>query len=278
MWEYTEIVKEHFLHPKNVGEMKDATCVGEVGSIACGDALKLFLKIEDGIIRDASFQTFGCASAIASSSVLTGLLKGKTVDEALKISNKDIAEALGGLPREKMHCSVMGQEALEAAIKSWRGEKTVAAEHSEGEIVCECFGVTDQQILSAVRENDLKTVEDVTYYTKAGGGCAKCHEKIAALIAQARGETAAAPEAKPAKRLSNIQRMKRIEETLEKEIRPRLQLDGGDIELADIDGPVVTVSLRGRCTGCPASAATVQGTVERILREKVDPEIQVREA
>jgi NifU-like protein len=280
MWEYTEIVKEHFLHPKNVGEMKDATCVGEVGSIACGDALKLFLKIEDGIIRDASFQTFGCASAIASSSVLTELLKGKTVDEALKISNKDIAEALGGLPREKMHCSVMGQEALEAAIKSWRGEKPAATEHSEGEIVCECFGVTDQQILSAVRENDLKTVEDVTYYTKAGGGCAKCHEKIAALIAQARGENAAAaaPEQKPAKRLSNIQRMKRIEETLEKEIRPRLQLDGGDIELADIDGPVVTVSLRGRCTGCPASAATVQGTVERILREKVDPEIQVREA
>ena len=185
MWEYSEIVKEHFLNPKNVGEMKDPSCVGEVGSIACGDALKLFLKIEDGIIIDASFQTFGCASAIASSSALTELVKGKTVDEALKITNKDIAAALGGLPKEKMHCSVMGQEALEAAIKSWRGEKVDSVEHSEGEIVCECFGVTDQQILSAVRENDLKTVEDVTYYTKAGGGCAKCHEKIEALIAQA---------------------------------------------------------------------------------------------
>lgn len=278
MWEYTEIVKEHFLNPKNVGEMKDATCVGEVGSIACGDALKLFLKIEDGVIKDASFQTFGCASAIASSSALTELVKGKTVDEALKISNKDIAEALGGLPREKMHCSVMGQEALEAAIKSWRGEAVASHEHSEGEIVCECFGVTDQQILSAVRENDLKTIEDVTYYTKAGGGCAKCHEKIAGLIAQARGEAspAAAPAPAP-KKLSNLQRMKLIEEVLEKEIRPRLQLDGGDIELADIEGLTVTVALRGHCVGCPSSQATVKGTVERILRDKVDPEIVVRE-
>jgi len=276
MWEYTDIVKEHFLNPKNVGEMKDATCVGEVGSIACGDALKLFLKIEDGIIQDASFQTFGCASAIASSSALTELVKGKTVDEALKISNKDIANALGGLPKEKMHCSVMGQEALEAAIKSWRGEKVDSVEHSEGEIVCECFGVTDHQILEAVRENDLKTVEDVTYYTKAGGGCAKCHEKIAELIAQARGEAAPVPAPAP-KKLTNIQRMRMIEEVLEKEIRPRLQLDGGDIELADVEGLVVSVTLRGHCVGCPASQATVHGTVERILRDKVDPEIQVRE-
>jgi len=276
MWEYTDIVKEHFLNPKNVGEMKDASCVGEVGSIACGDALKLFLKIEDGVIQDASFQTFGCASAIASSSALTELVKGKTVDEALKISNKDIAAALGGLPKEKMHCSVMGQEALEAAIKTWRGEAVSSQEHSEGEVVCECFGVTDHQILEAVRENDLKTVEDVTYYTKAGGGCAKCHEKIAELIAQARGEDKPVVEQAP-KRLTNIQRMRMIEEVLEKEIRPRLQMDGGDIELADIEGVVVSVSLRGRCTNCPSSQATVHGVVETILREKVDPEIQVRE-
>ncbi|MDO9082338.1 MAG: Fe-S cluster assembly protein NifU [Humidesulfovibrio sp.] len=277
MWEYTDKVKEHFLNPKNVGEMKNASAVGEVGSIACGDALKLFLKIEDNVIQDASFQTFGCASAIASSSALTELVKGKTVDEALKITNKDIASALGGLPKEKMHCSVMGQEALEAAIKTWRGEKIASVEHSEGEIVCECFGVTDEQILHAVRENDLKTIEDVTYYTKAGGGCAKCHEKIEALIAQARGEAAPVPAPEP-KKMSNLQRMRLIEEVLEKEIRPRLQLDGGDIELADIEGLVVSVNLRGRCVGCPASQATVQGTVQAILREKVDPEIQVREA
>jgi len=220
MWEYTDKVKEHFLNPKNVGELKDANAVGEVGSIACGDALKLFLKIEEGVIQDASFQTFGCASAIASSSALTELVKGKSVDEALKITNKDIASALGGLPKEKMHCSVMGQEALEAAIKTWRGEKVDSHEHSEGDIVCECFGVTDQQILHAVRENDLKTVEDVTYYTKAGGGCAKCHEKITELIAQARGEAAPAPQPAPVKKLSNLQRMRLIEEVLERKSAP----------------------------------------------------------
>lgn len=277
MWEYTDLVQEHFLHPRNVGEIEKADGTGDVGSLACGDALKLTIKVDEkGIITDAKFKTFGCASAIASSSALTEMVKGKHLDEAAKITNENIADYLGGLPKEKMHCSVMGQEALEAAIKTWRGEKVSSQEHSEGEIVCECFGVTDQQILEAVRENDLKTVEDVTYYTKAGGGCAKCHEKIGELIAQARGETKPVVEQAP-KRLTNIQRMRLVEEVLEKEIRPRLQMDGGDIELADIEGVVVSVSLRGRCTNCPSSQATVHGVVETILREKVDPEIQVRE-
>ncbi|HDH05340.1 MAG TPA: iron-sulfur cluster assembly scaffold protein NifU, partial [Nitrospirae bacterium] len=139
MWEYTDKVKELFLHPKNTGEIDNPDAVGEVGSIICGDALKLTLRIdrETDRIIDARFRTFGCASAIASSTALTELIKGKTLDEALKITNKDIAEFLGGLPREKMHCSVMGQEALEAAVADYRGEKPHEVE--EGEIVCQCF-------------------------------------------------------------------------------------------------------------------------------------------
>jgi NifU-like protein len=277
MWEYTDKVKEFFLNPKNVGVIEDADGVGEVGSIACGDALKLYIKVdEQGRIADARFQTFGCASAIASSSALTELIKGKSVDEALKVTNKDIAEALGGLPKEKMHCSVMGQEALEAAIRSYRGEEVPTAE-PEGEIVCECFGVTDEQIRKAIQENDLKSVDDVTYYTKAGGGCGQCIPQIEELLAETQAAPVPAPAVEEKPRLSNLQRMRLIEEVIDKEIRPMLQKDGGDIDLVDIDRTRVQVSLRGRCTNCPSSEVTIKQGIEAMLREKVDPAIHVEE-
>jgi NifU-like protein len=281
MWEYTDKVRDHFINPRNAGVMADADAVGEVGSLACGDALKLFLKIDDaGVITDAKFQTFGCASAIASSSVLTEMLKGKTLEEAKKISNKDIANALGGLPKEKMHCSVMGQEALDAALKNFAGEAAVAHE-PEGELVCKCFGVTDVQIRRAIRENGLTTLEEVTDFTKAGGGCGDCHEKIALILAEELSGVAAAPKAPDAggkKPLTNLERMRLVAKVIDEEIRPALKNDGGDLELVDIDGREVIVSLRGACVGCPASKLTLADFVEKRLRETVDPDITVKEA
>ncbi|MGE4193243.1 MAG: Fe-S cluster assembly protein NifU [Pseudodesulfovibrio sp.] len=283
MWEYTDKVKDHFLNPRNVGTIEDADGVGEVGSLACGDALTLYIKVDDdGRITDAKFQTFGCASAIASSSALTELLIGKTVEEAEKLTNKDIAEYLGGLPREKMHCSVMGQEALEQAIKNMRGEAPSKAEHShEGELICECFGVFDEEILRAIKENDLKTVEDVTNFTKAGGGCGKCIPDLERLLAQAHGEgvceTPSEAPAFPAQGMTNIQRMHLIEQVIDEDIRPKLQADGGNIQLVDIDRETVVVQFMGMCSGCPSSQATLKSLVEGTLKEKVDPDIQVRE-
>lgn len=276
MWDYTDKVREHFLFPHNVGELPDANAVGEVGSLACGDALKLYLKIEDNRIVDAKFQTFGCASAIASSSVLTDMIKGKTVEEALAVGNKDIADALGGLPQQKMHCSVMGQEALEAAIRNWRGEEADAP-HEESRIVCKCFGVSEEQIRRAVRENGLTTVEQVTNFTKAGGGCGNCTDDIAAILADETGSQASGPKPEP-KPMSNVQRMQLVMRTLDDVVRPRLRQDGGDVELVDIDGPVVTVALRGMCQSCPSSRLTVEGLIQETLRDHVDPNITVREA
>ncbi len=186
MWEYTDKVKDHFLNPRNVGNMEDADAVGETGSLSCGDALKLFLKVnENDRITDASFMTFGCASAVASSSALTEIIKGMTLDAALKLTNDDISDYLGGLPKEKMHCSVMGQDALRKAINSYRGVQIM---EKPGEVVCECFGVNDFEIIDAVKQNDLKSAEDVTCYLKAGGGCGNCLERIEEIVASVREE------------------------------------------------------------------------------------------
>lgn len=278
MWNYTDAVHDHFLHPRNAGPLADANAIGEVGSLACGDALKLYLRINDkGIIEDAGFETFGCASAIASSSVLTELVKGMSVDEALKLTNKDIADALGGLPKEKMHCSVMGAEALEAAIRQWKGEPAVPHAHEEGKLVCKCFGVTDAQILRAIRENGLRTVEEITNYTKAGGACGDCLDQIAEILADEL-RSPRLVELAPRPRLTNVQRMQRVMKVIDEEIRPKLEADGGTIELVDVDGKRVLVNLGGRCAQCRASAVTLHDLVQRILREQVEDDITVEEA
>ncbi|HBI15503.1 MAG TPA: Fe-S cluster assembly protein NifU [Desulfobulbaceae bacterium] len=276
MWDYTDKVKEHFINPRNVGEVEKPSGVGEVGSLACGDALKLSIKVnEQGIITDARFKTFGCASAIASSSALTEMIKGMKLEDAEKITNEDIANFLGGLPKEKMHCSVMGREALEAAIANFRG---VFLPMAQGEVVCECFGVTDLEIIRAIRESGLRSVEEITNFTKAGGGCGKCVDRLREILQ----ETVEGLQVEPKKirkeqRMTTLQKIKKIEEVLEREIKPTLKKDGGDIELIDVDGDFVTVSLRGACAGCQSSRTTLKVYVEKKLRELVSDALIVEE-
>lgn len=278
MWDYSEKVMDHYRNPRNVGKIEDADAVGTAGSLTCGDQLKIYLKIKNGVVTDAKFQTFGCGSAVASSSILTEMIIGKTVDEVRKITNKDIADQLGGLPPEKMHCSVMGYEALEDALKSYGDYQDLddirAEEEKREKIVCTCFGITENIIWDAIKQNGLKTVEEVTNYTKAGGACGKCKNLIKDII-----DTYYKKEGSQKKEneLSPAQKILKINNIIEKQISPELQKDGGDITLVDIDGNKVYVKLRGKCSGCKNSTLTLKSFVETTLKDAVNNDIEVIE-
>ena len=280
MWEYTDELKDHFFNPRNVGEVENPDGVGEVGSLACGDALKLTFKLdENGRIKDAQFKTFGCASAIATSSVLTEMIKGKTLEEAAKVTNKDIADYLGGLPEQKMHCSVMGREALEAAIENYRsgGKKK---HELEGQVVCNCFGVTENEIERVIKENNLTTVEEVTNYCKAGGGCGGCQGEIEKIIEKIKGdkiEELTAAATRRTGKLTNIQKIHLIQQTINEQIRPALRAHGGNIELIDVEGDKVIVAFRGMCAQCMLAEYTMKDVVEAKLREFVSEDLFVEE-
>ena len=182
MWNYSGKMMDHFRNPRNVGKIENPDGEATVGSLACGDALKFQFKLgSDGRIVEAKFQTFGCASAIASSSALTEMVIGKTLEEAKTITNQQIADYLGGLPPQKMHCSVMGREAMEAAIKNYETGKNTD-KNLEEELLCTCYNVSENEVRRVITENQLTTVEEVTNFTKAGGGCGRCRGKIEAIL------------------------------------------------------------------------------------------------
>jgi NifU-like protein len=297
MWDYTDKVMEYFQNPHNQGTITDLeegekVVTGEVGSIACGDALRLHLKIDEAtqIIKDARFQTFGCASAIASSEALTELLIGKKVEDAMQLTNRQIADYLGGLPEEKMHCSVMGQEALEAAIHTYKGIPIEVHEEDEGRLICSCFGISEPRIRRIILENDLETAEQVTNYVKAGGGCGSCLTDIddilievsearitgisSAPAPQTASATATATLAPP-KVLTNLQKITLIQQVLTEQIKPVLAKDGGNVELFDVEGDRVKVILQGACSSCASSTETLKIAIEGTLRATVSPDLIV---
>ena len=299
MWDYSDKVKDHFFHPRNVKVLEDANAVGDVGSISCGDALRLMLKVDPKteIIEDAGFQTFGCGSAIASSSALTEMIIGKTLTDAQKVTNQDIADYLDGLPPEKMHCSVMGREALDAAIANFRGEEYVK-DHDDSPLICKCFGIDESKIVKAIKENHLTTVQEVTNYTKAGGACGSCHEKIEEVIAktlkamqedkeslESLSHTQCQSSIIPTKMVDEIPQDENepINEALEfyplvvqiiDEMRPALANDGGDVKVVKVTKDVVEVELSGSCVGCMMTDMTLSWIQQKIM-EAIGSYIQV---
>ncbi|MBE7706530.1 MAG: Fe-S cluster assembly protein NifU [Cyanobacteria bacterium SIG30] len=266
MWDYSEKVKEHYTNPKNVGSIKNATAIGEAGSLSCGDALKLYLKIDkNGIITDAKFQTFGCGSAVASSSILTEMIIGKHVEEAKKITNQDIADMLGGLPPAKMHCSVMGKEALEDALKGYFKEEKPK---KENKIICNCFGISKNEIIEAIKKG-AKTLEEIQEATYAGGACGGCKNNIKKIL-----EEEGVIETS---NLTPVQFALKVNNVLEKLIATELAKDSGGVELVDVKGKEVYVKLIGACKSCCNSTATLKNFVEAQLKEHVDKDIVVIE-
>ncbi|MCL2844445.1 MAG: Fe-S cluster assembly protein NifU [Chitinivibrionia bacterium] len=286
MWEYTDKVREHYLNPRNVGEIENPDGIGEIGNIKCGDALRFTFKLDDEKkkIADAKFKTFGCGSAIASSSMLTEMVKGLTLEEAEKITNEDIAETLGGLPDAKMHCSVMGQDALKSAIEFYRNGGKTTKKEEKSRLVCACFNVYEDDIVNQIRQNGLVSVEQITNYTKAGGGCGGCKGDIENILKRTlsemdeehnhdeKSETSQVPENK---KFTTFEKIERIRKVLNEIVRPALQSDGGDCEFIDIDGNEIKIKLLGQCSGCPSSQATIKGFIEKELKEKAFAEAVV---
>ena len=285
MWNYTDEVMDHFLNPRNVGRIDNPDGEAMVGSLSCGDALEISLKLDDNKkIQDIKFKTFGCGSAIASSSILTEMVKGMTIEEAEKVTNQDIVDALGGLPDKKIHCSVMGMDALHAAIANYRGEKPKDTDETkyEGTVVCHCFDVTDVKIRTLAKENNLKTIEEITDYCKAGGACGSCKDEIQLILdgiwkkkAVEKNKTSETPQKKE---LSFAQKVVKVQEIIDKDIRPMLERDGGSIEFIDLKQETVVVELKGRCASCPSSKITIKNLVEKKLKELVADTLTVEQA
>jgi NifU-like protein len=310
-WEYSDKTKELFMdaiHGKpgtHLGEIEDPDGMGEHGSIACGDSMRFTFRVDKhatdptkDVIVEAKYLTFGCTSAIASSEALCSLIEqgGYTPIGALKIGNKDIVDYLEGLPAQKIHCSVMGAEALEAAVFDWAKRRQVnlselgvempGAEEQDGRIVCECFSVTEPYLKRKIEELGLKTIPAITDALKAGGGCGNCHHTPGGLQdvlneVWGTGASATAVTHAPASNgatsnapASAFQFGKAVEKTLDEYVRPMLQADGGNVELVDIKDYLVYVKLAGACASCAGAEATLRSLVEQSLKNQVDDRIR----
>ena len=311
LWEsYSRKVNDRMLNPRHLGEItrEEAEArgarlvVADWGAEVCGDAIRAFWAVDPatGRILDARFKTFGCGTAIASSDMMCEMIIGKTVDEAMKITNLDVEHALrddeatAAIPPQKMHCSVMAYDVIRKAASEYKGVDMDSLEAED--IVCQCARVSLRTIREVIRINDLKTVEEITHYTKAGAFCKSCirpggHEArrhyLVDILRDVRAEmeleaaaaAAGAPRPKAFPELGLIQKHRAVEQVLDEKVRPALLRDGGNLEVVDMtaaDGITeVRISYQGACRGCPSATAGTLGFVEDVLKAELDPSIRV---
>jgi NifU-like protein len=308
LWEnYSNKVSSRMDNPLHRGEISQEIAdkqnykliVADYGAESCGDAVRLYWLVnpENNVIVESKFKSFGCGTAIASSDMMAELCIGKTVDEAVKITNIDVEMALRddpetpAVPPQKMHCSVMAYDVIKKAASLYKG---VDMESFETEtIVCECARVTLSTIREVIRLNDLKTVEEITNYTKAGAFCKSCikpggHEDrehyLVDILRDVRAEMdndklKNASSTDDFREMTLVRQIKAVDKILEEFIRPMLVFDGGNVELIDIrdDGKHIDVFIRyqGACVGCASSATGTLFAIEAVLKEKVHQLIRV---
>ncbi|MFA6318137.1 MAG: iron-sulfur cluster assembly scaffold protein [Elusimicrobiota bacterium] len=307
LWEhYSKKVSERMDNPRHRGEITEAEAaalggklvVADHGAEACGDAVRLYWVVDAAsVIKAAKFKSFGCGTAIASSDMMAELCVGRTVNEASKITNLEVEKALRdkpdepAVPPQKMHCSVMAYDVIKKAVSLYKGVDLASLETET--IVCECGRVSLGTVKDAIRVNDLKTVEDITHYTKAGGFCKSCiapggHEKrrhyLVDILAETRAEMAkekmrAGAGTDDFSSMTSVRKMKAVEKVLDEAVRGMLAADGGDVELVDLkdtpEGVEVYIVYHGACRGCPSAGAGTLAAIEGVLRQKLSHPIKV---
>ncbi|EHU8421874.1 iron-sulfur cluster assembly scaffold protein [Campylobacter coli] len=307
--EYSQKVQDRMNNPQHMGEFSEEDAkarnakliVADFGAESCGDAVRLFWLVDEKTdkIIDAKFKSFGCGTAIASSDTMVDLCIGKTVDEAVKITNLDVEFAMRdnpetpAVPPQKMHCSVMAYDVIKQAAAHYKG---ISPEDFEDQIiVCECARVSLGTIKEVIKLNDLHTVEEITQYTKAGAFCKSCikpggHEKRDYYLVDILAETRAEIDREKLKNtmksdvafdeMTVVGQLKAVESVLDAEIRPMLHNDGGDLEVIDIqkaEGAAIDVYIRylGACSGCSSGSGATLYAIETILQEELSLNIRV---
>ncbi|WP_258108031.1 iron-sulfur cluster assembly scaffold protein [Campylobacter lari] len=307
--EYSQKVQDRMNNPQHMGEFtqEDAQkanaklIIADFGAESCGDAVRLYWLVDEKTdkIIDAKFKSFGCGTAIASSDTMVDLCIGKTVDEAVKITNLDVEFAMRdnpetpAVPPQKMHCSVMAYDVIKQAAAHYKG---VNPEDFEDQIiVCECARVSLGTIKEVIKLNDLHTVEEITQFTKAGAFCKSCvkpggHEKKDYYLVDILAETRAEIEREKLKDQSKadiafddmtmVKQLKAVEAVLDSDVRPMLHGDGGDLEVIDIqksDNKNIDIYIRylGACSGCSSGSGATLYAIENILQEELSPNIRV---